>query len=91
MRRLSVAISACCLAAGVQVASAADTPAADFIAFPTANGDLASATDWGDTPFPTESTHVKINQNGTYTLSADLSIGSVYAAINNIVFDFTDA
>ena len=83
-------VGICCFAAGVQVASAADTPEADFIAFPTANGDLASATDWGDTPFPTESTHVKINQNGTYTLSADLSIGSVYAARNNIVFDFTD-
>ena len=85
MRRLSVAMSVCCLVAGVQVALADD-----FIAFPTANGDLASATDWGDTPFPTESTHVKINQNGTYTLSADLSIGSVYAAENNVVFNFTN-
>ena len=83
-------VMACGLAMCGGVALAADTPTEDFVNFPAASGDLASAANWGDLPLPDASTHVTLTNNATYTLSADLSVGSIRLKRNNIVLDFTD-
>ena len=60
-----------------------------YSVFPSSEGDLASQTDWGEVALPGVSDHVKVDQSGTYTLGADLSIASVtVASAEDVVFDF---
>ena len=60
--------------------------AADFT-FPSAGGNLASATEWGGT-LPGTGDKIKIDQAGDYTLSGDVTFNSFYVSIGGCNFTF---
>ena len=61
------------------------------IDFPSAGGDLASPTDWGQA-VPGETDAVVLPSSGTYTLGGDISFKTIAAGsgASDIVFDFTN-
>lgn len=66
------------LAASLFAVLAAGLAQAANIAFPSAGGDLASATDWGGT-LPGSDDTVQIDKpSGNYSISGDVTFGSIY-------------
>ena len=72
---------------GVCLAGVTSLSAAERV-FPNAGGDLASAEAWG-ADFPGTTDSVKIDKDGTYTASADLSINSLAVTADDVTLDFT--
>jgi len=77
----------CCLLVGSLFVLPMQSRAADRL-FPKPGGDLASAADWGAT-VPGSSDAVALSQNGTYTLSDDVTFNCLTGKVAETVFDFT--
>lgn len=55
------------------------------------NGDLAAPGTWKDSLLPGETNEVTITKwNSTYTLSKDMTFGSLYVNAGNVMFDFRE-
>ena len=82
LRLCRMALGMVCGATG----ALAETPPEFF--YQSAGGDLADPAGWGVQQIPADAA-VCLNKSGVYTLSRDLSLGSVTLDASDVTFDFT--